>query len=69
MNRQKQKLLLSTRIPLESDKVSLRFGPATLEEMQLEKEDIGLAQPVITIDYPSPINKRVRYGGVSLSPL
>lgn len=66
LTRQKHQLF-PTRAPLSLDKVFPGLGPATLEELRLKKEDIGLVNLLITRDFPSPTNERVRYEGADIS--
>ncbi|KAK2379390.1 hypothetical protein QL285_067199 [Trifolium repens] len=43
------------------------LGPQDVELLGIEKEDIGLKLPVLILDYPSPKDLGVKYGGANLS--
>lgn len=56
-----------TRVDLETQQVQPGLGPAHLEDLDIVKVDIGLRAKVVTLDYPSPEDPKVRYGGLQLS--
>lgn len=43
-----------TRVDLKEKKIRPRLGPSTLEELQIEAEDIGLKEKVVVTDMLSP---------------
>lgn len=52
---------LSTTIPLNSNMVSPGLCPMNVEDLHITKEDVGLKNPIIVKDYPSPKDKQIRY--------
>ncbi|KAJ1433932.1 hypothetical protein SESBI_05776 [Sesbania bispinosa] len=55
-----------TRVDLECGVIRSGLGPASLQHLNLEKDHIGLYQPIVCLDYKSP---QRRYEGVNLSPI
>lgn len=41
--------------------------PSNIEDLDLVKEDIGLKDPIVVSDYPSPRNEATKYGGAKIS--
>lgn len=58
---------LSTTIPMYSTTPCPGLGPDNIDKLGLIKEDVGLKEPIITRDYPSPKDDKVRYGGAPIS--
>lgn len=56
-----------TRLDLETQQIQLGLGPAHLEDLDLFKDSIGLKNKVVLLDYPSPKDPTVRYGGAELN--
>lgn len=59
--------LAPTMVPLHSSLKSPGLGPEKLTLLHLEKEDIGLNDKVIILDYPSPIKGADSHFGANLS--
>lgn len=49
-----------TIISLHSNKILPGLGPENIEYQHLIKKDVGLAEPIITRDYPSPEGENLR---------
>lgn len=58
---------LSTTIPLYDSRPCPGLRPANIDDLDLVKEDIGLKQPIITRDYPSPTEDNIRYEGAPIT--
>ncbi|KAJ1390976.1 Zinc finger, CCHC-type [Sesbania bispinosa] len=56
-----------TLIDLTTSMPQPGLGPANMEDLHLEKEDIGLTKPAFCLDYPSPTKNNSSFFGVSLS--
>lgn len=52
-----------TRVDLEEGKIRSGLGPSSLEDLDIEAEDIGLKQKVIIIDVLSPEKKKAEERG------
>lgn len=59
---------LSTVIPLNSNKICQGLGPERIEDLALIKEDVGLKEPIVVKDYPSPSTEQIRYEGAKILP-
>lgn len=62
----KQKSL--TTVDIECDMPRAGLGPERMEELVLQKEDIGLKQLVILIDYLSPPRGNYNHTEITLAP-
>lgn len=51
-----------TRIDLEEGKIRPGLGPNRIEELEIEKEDVGLKEPIIILDSLSPIHNKQNCG-------
>ncbi|KAJ1402000.1 Zinc finger, CCHC-type [Sesbania bispinosa] len=54
-----------TLIDLQKGQKQAGLGPSNIEQLGIQKEFIGLKEPVIIVDYPSPEIRR--YEGITLS--
>lgn len=57
----------ATQVDLHSGLVQPGLGPENILLLDLEKEDIGVGEPVVLLDCLSPEKEEVRYGGAILS--
>lgn len=60
---EKEKILEPSTVDLETHSVQPGLGPAHLEDLNVVKEFIGLKENIVLLDYPSPENPVIRYGG------
>ncbi|KAJ1415169.1 Zinc finger, CCHC-type [Sesbania bispinosa] len=57
-----------TCISIDSTQPEPGLGPASLDLLDIQKEHIGLKEPQIIMDYPSPKHHNTSSFGISLSP-
>ncbi|KAJ1407771.1 O-sialoglycoprotein endopeptidase [Sesbania bispinosa] len=57
-----------TKVDLHSGLIQPGLGPNSIQDLELETEDVGLKEPILIMNYPSPTKEGSSHYNISFTP-